>query len=482
MIPRFLTDSAVYALPALVTRGVALLLFPLFARVFSPADYGIIDIVTAVSVLAGFTVALEIAQGLGRLYVDAGEEAKTAYASTALWFTIVAFGVFAAVCVVLADPLTDLVLGHEVRPSIMIVVAFVIWATGVQYLLQSQLRWQLRPKAVATTSLASAAVTFGVSATLVLGTGSGVIGVFYAQLAGACTGIAIAAALSRGSYTLRFDSSRLAEMLRYSVPLVPASVGVFAGAYADRLVIKSSMTLADVGLYGAGFRVASLVSLLLVGFQAALTPLVLSRHAREETPMELARAFRYFLIPGLAMFAAVSALAPEILALLATPEYLGGAKVVPLLVPAVLLSGMYIFAPGMNIRKRTGIFAIITIAGGLANVALAVALVPWLGIVGAGVALLASSAGTFAAQMAVSQRLYRTPHEWGRIAGAAAIVAGTVAATAVLSPEGVGSPAAVLAKVAAAVAAVGAAAACLLRPEELARLRRRLAGLRSGSA
>jgi O-antigen/teichoic acid export membrane protein len=108
----------------------------------------------------------------------------------------------------------------------------------------------------------------------------------------------------------------------------------------------------------------------------------------------------------------------------ATPEYYASALVVPLLVPAILLSGMYIFGPGLGIAKKTGVIALINIIGAVLNTSLNFTLIPLLGIRGAALATLLSSITVFAAYIIYSQNLYFIPHTWLRLAGALLLTIG----------------------------------------------------------
>jgi O-antigen/teichoic acid export membrane protein len=200
---------------------------------------------------------------------------------------------------------------------------------------------------------------------------------------------------------------------------------VFLNGYADRLAIQHQTSLSAVGVYGIAFRIVVVVSLLLLGVQGATTPLVLSRHAEPETPRDLAQVFRLFWALGCVVFLVLSILAEPLVRLLSAQAYFGAARVVPYLVPAAFLAGLYVFAPGPIIAKRTRAFAGFNVGAGLLNLGLAFALVPGLGIVGAGVATAASSMLLFIALMILSQRLYPVPHNWLRIgsgAGAATVI------------------------------------------------------------
>ena len=420
-------DGAVYAIAGVLSQGIAFILFPFFAHVFEPRDYGIIDLLGVVMTLVNLTVALEVSQGLGRYFAEAtDDDDRRGYVSTALVWTLLCYSLFAGVALVFAAPLTRLVLG-DVDPDVMRVAVGAMWCSGLSNLLVDQLRWQLRPLAYAVAAVTTTFVVTATSAIYVLVLDLGVEGAILGQLTGFATGGVVAYALARRLYRPRLDWARLRRMLAYSLPLVPASAGVLLNGYADRVAIQSRMTLGDVGLYGVGYRLSLIVSLTLLGFQGALLPQVLRHHEREGTPLELARVFRLFCALALTVVVLVSTFADEILRVLTRPAYYDAERVVPLVVAAAFFAGMYIFAPGLNIAMRTRVFAVITVVGGLANLGLAFLLVGPLGIRGPALSFIVTQAAAFTALMAASQRHYPAPHPWPRLLTGAAVGAALTA-------------------------------------------------------
>jgi hypothetical protein len=77
-----------------------------------------------------------------------------------------------------------------------------MWLTGVLYLVQNQLRWELRPAAYATTSGLMATVTALSSALFVLVLHMSVMGALLGQLLGAAVALVFVLAVSRGSFAL----------------------------------------------------------------------------------------------------------------------------------------------------------------------------------------------------------------------------------------------------------------------------------------
>jgi O-antigen/teichoic acid export membrane protein len=156
-------------------------------------------------------------------------------------------------------------------------------------------------------------------------------------------------------------------------------------------------------------------------------PLVYNHHADPRTPIELERIFRGFSALAVLFCAGLGLLAPEILMVLTTPVYYEAARVVPILTPAVLLAGMYVFAPGLAIVKRTKTIALLNALGAGLNLGGNIVLVPVLGIRGAALSTLVSAGLIFVLYMRHSQRHYPVPHGWAGLG----IAAGAVGALSV---------------------------------------------------
>jgi O-antigen/teichoic acid export membrane protein len=216
----------------------------------------------------------------------------------------------------------------------------------------------------------------------------------------------------------RVSRPLLHAMLRFSVPLVPASVAVILTQVIDRLAINAFMSLRDVGRYGIAYRIASLVSLGLSGAQLSFTPLVLANHKDATTPRAVADSLRYFVAVALTLFVFLSVFADVVLNILTPGAYHSASSVVPLLVLVVAISPLYIFAPGLVIARDMKKLAVTYIATALINTALVCALVPLFGVMGAAISTLAAFVFSNAVQFTLSQRRYPVPYPWARLSAA----------------------------------------------------------------
>lgn len=413
MLKAFFKDSVIYALPSFISRGISLFLVPLYTRVLSPSDYGSLDLLTVFAGLINLTISLEVSQGLARFYVtEQDPDRKVFYASTAFWFTMVCYTFFALLMLLNSQSLSVLIMGQEgVERAFMIGIAY-IWINGMFYLIQNQFRWELKSKQYSIISLLMFFATAIISVWLVYGLRLGIEGLLLGLLFGTLFGFGMGLWFLRDTFRFCFNAAFLREMLAYSTPLMFSGVAVWISLYVDRIMIKHFLTIEEVGLYGIGYRLASISSLIMVGFQGALTPLVYTYHRDVDTPRQLAQIFRLFLVFAMFVFLVLSLFAHDILHLLTTENFYDASVVIVYLVPALLLANMYIFAPGISIAKKTSYVIWINTLGALINVGLNYCLIPIYGIEGAGLATMFGYLSIFSIYMVLSQRLYTVPHEW----------------------------------------------------------------------
>lgn len=478
MLRRFLGDTAIYGVSNLLSRGIGLLLLPLYTRVLSPAEYGMVDMVQVVRSFVALTVALEIVQALVRFLPEAQSDAeKRELASTAVWFTAGTYAAFGAAGLAFAEPLSRAVVGVPGAAGMFRVAVLYMVAAGVLAPMQEMLRFEFRAAAYAAASVLNAGVVALVTVALLLATPLRTTAIFAGLLAGSLAAAAYCWRASRHRFGLVFRAETCREMLAFSAPLVASGVSVFLALFVDRVAIRHLMTIADVGVYGVAFRFASAASLVTTVLQSALTPLIYNRWREEGTPAEIARILRLVATLLMPLVVLLGVFGPEIVAAVATPEYLAAAPVIPVLAAAMVLSQFWVFAPGLGIAKRTRTIAVLNTGAAVLNTVLNFALIPYLGLMGAALATLSGGVFSAAGYLLLGARHYPVPYAWPRLLGAVAVAAGVLgAAGAVWGPAPAAAPAALAGKSLLWLAASALVAALLVRRDEAAGMARLLAG------
>jgi O-antigen/teichoic acid export membrane protein len=416
MLKSFLKDSVIYTIPSIVSRGLSLFLVPLYTKVLAPADYGALDLFMVFVNIINLTIALEISQAVARFYTaDKSVSRKISYASTAFWFTIIIYFTFNLIFFIFSKPLTLLVIGQSDLENVFKIGLLHIFLYGLIYLMQNQLRWELRSKAFALLSLVYVIATTIFSLWFAYYNNQGIIGLMWGMVGGGSITILLGFWLLRKTIRFEFNENLLKEMLSFSAPLVPASIAVWVSSYVDRMMINHFLGLTEVGIYGIGFRLASIVSLVMVGFQMALTPLIYTHHEEIETPNEIARIFRLFIAFCLLFFLFMNLFVSDLLKIFTQPEFYDARFVIIYLVPAIIFSQIYIFAPGIQIAKKTSYVVWINVLGAILNIILNLLLIPLLSYKGSALATLISQAMVFFILMYYSQRFYPIPYQWFKL-------------------------------------------------------------------
>jgi len=469
MLKRFFKDGIVYGLAGLFARSVSIITLPLYTRVLSPTDFGVIDLTLLFTVFCGVIIPFGISSGVARFFPDEKtDDGKVLIASSGLWFITATHALFVAAALVFAEPLMVLTLGSVKWSQVYYLGLAMIVTGGFFYYFQNLLRWRLEPKRYVFCSLVSTFVTVGVALLAIFVASLGVAGIFIGQICGNVVGGALAWGMSRDLFRFRFSAPSLKAMLMFSVPLLPVLVGEFVTNYIDRMSIRTLLSLEDLGRYGIGFRLASLVGLIMVGFSSSLTPLVYSNYQKHETRAEIARIFRFFLLIALPAVLFLALFSKELLWVFTGPAYYSAWVIMPILAPGLLLIAMFNFAPGIDIAKKTKVSAMIQVGTALVSVAANLTLIPLFGIAGSALATLISGIFSFSAYMVFSQRYYAVPHQWARLAAAAGVVLLLGPISMVFSMSQEMTVASTAAKVVVGLLGVLAIARILLSPQEIA--------------
>lgn len=414
MIRQFFRDSVIYGFSSILARGISFFLLPLYARALSPHEYGMLDYVSMIGSFIAVFVALEISQGVARYSSDALENQKDLreYASTSLIFTICAYAFFLILAFLNQDTLSKILFGSEEHNNLITLAAASYCVSGTLYLIQGQLRWELKPMKHAIVSIAMSCLTAIMSILLILVLKLSVAGALWALIIAGSISAALALYYARESYGLSFNKQKLWQMLSFSTPLVISSVAAIGAIYIDRIFIKEIVGLEELGYYGVAWRISLIITLAMMGVQGALTPLVYSHHKDPESPASLEKIFRYFVSIAATLYLIICIFIPYYFAPLVGEAYMPAAPIVPVLCLAVLFSGMYIFAPGLGIEKKTKHITVVNVAGIILNTALNYIFVPIYGAMGAAGSTLASAIFIFVALLYLSQKYYPIPHNW----------------------------------------------------------------------
>lgn len=413
MIKSFLKDAIIYTLPTILSRGITIFLLPIYTRIASPEELGALDLFLVFGNIVALTIALEISQGIARYIPELSDvKQRLAYSSTGLYFTLFMYALFFIIAFMFHVELNYFITGKSEYAQYFQLALMHIALHGFFYYFQNQLRFEGNSVGYAIVSVFYAASNLASVFVFGIAYDFGLTAILSSMNVSGLLASLLGLFMLRKSLGFVFKPYLLKQLLIFSIPLVPASMLVFVSLYVDRVMINQMIGLEAVGQYGVAVRLASVASLVMIGFQMAITPLIYKNYNEPETPQSLSLIFRYFVVFAVFFFLTYSLIIEELLVLFTTPDFYLVSNIIPLLVLALFFSNMYVFMPGIGIRKKTYLLVFISLVSAIINIVLNYFLIPIFEILGAALATTIGHFIAFLCFVFFSQKLYFVPHKW----------------------------------------------------------------------
>lgn len=387
-------DLLLYGVMGGVSRSVHLLLLPILTRQFSPAEYGVIDIIAVWTSVFTLFIVLSLQSAVARFWTEA--ERENEYVD--LVFGILVFVLFYGALVFLlawsqSDYIAKWVLDDAEVGSYITLGTAAAFFTALAHIPLMVLRMQRRVAYYTLLTFVQTVLFATLALLLILQFDTGVEGVFVAQVIATATAFVVGMLSTAGCFKGRFTFDRLKSSLSFSVPMVPAVMVSKINSSLDRVLLLGFLGLGVVGIYSASARIAMVMNLLVSVFQQAWTPLAMKVIENESERAEFyRRGLNYYVGAMVVIGLVIGAFAKELVALLVPVEYQSGYVVIPWLVAATILHGTASFTNlGMAIKKKTFGNSKAAWSGAVVNIVLGVTLIPSIGIWGAAIGSLVGS-------------------------------------------------------------------------------------------
>jgi O-antigen/teichoic acid export membrane protein len=439
-LKRLLTTGAAYQFGDIIAKGIALVTIPLYTRHISPAGYGAANSLLTAVILASIFLRVGVGEAFIRFYFfDEDEQRRARIARTATatvaWTTTLA----SLLALVFAGEISKLLLGNH-DPLLIDCAIVGLWSFTNIEMAYAQLRVDERARAYVFASGANVGMTVIFTVALVVVAGQGARGLLLGNFGASAIVVLGLWWVLRRRFSLRVHWQDLRAMLRFGLPTVPAEASVYALQVADRFYIYRSYSHAAAGEYSVALQFATVVFVIVRGFQYAWPPLAYSIESDSEAARLYSIVTTYFVLATGIVVAGVALLGRWIVRLLAAPQYFGAHSALPWLALAWTLYGLYQVMIVITGRARaTSRNLPAALAGLLVNIALLLLLVPHggagLGIAGAGIALCGAYVAMLLVMHLLTRRLFAVGFQWRRLAQATAILAGVAVSGELLLPK-----------------------------------------------
>ncbi len=183
------------------------------------------------------------------------------------------------------------------------------------------------------------------------------------------------------NFKIGLDKELLRKLLRYSYPVLIIGVAAIVNEVADKILLKyflpdPATADAQIGIYGASYKLAILMMLFIQMFRYAAEPFFFSESDKKNAKQIYSRVMTYFVIFTWFIFLGVN-LYIDVFKYFIGEKFWGGLAVVPIILAAKLFLGVfYNLSLWYKLTNKTIYGAVIALIGVTITISLNVIFIP----------------------------------------------------------------------------------------------------------
>lgn len=428
MLDKLAKQTAIYGISTILGRFLSYLLTPFYTRIFGVETYGIITDVYALIPFALVLLTLGMESGFFRFMAKAEAAGGDVAAAkrrifTTMWgITTLAAAVFFAIIALFAKPCSELMgEAYTAHPEYVIIVAAIVFFDVAGAIPFSRLREAGQAMRFVGFKTANIVMQVGFAVLFwAVGLFDSEFGVGWAFVANLLASAITTVAVTASGRTLpKIHWAMLGAMFAYSLPLLISSIAGTAGEFIDRQLIKYLVpegAMAQLGIYGAITKIAVVMTLFTQMYRLAAEPFFLANFRKDEFVETNAAAMKYYILASMIIFLAI-ALFRDIFALIVGSDFREGVFILPIVLGANVLSGVWLNLSFWYKREEKTRYALwITLSGLTASVVAGFILIPRSGYYGAAWSRFIAEVVMVAVSLTLNRIHFPTPYDFGRIA------------------------------------------------------------------
>ena len=336
-------ETAIYGLSSIIGKFLNYLLVTLYTYLLAnTADYGIVTNLYAWTALFLVILTYGTETGFFRFANKDGYDVQSVYKTT-LFTVFTTSVIFAVLCVVFRQPIAN-AMGYADHSNFIAMMAITVAMDAFASIPFAYLRYQKRPIVFMCLKLSFIIldIIFNIFFLIIL-KWRDVTYVFVSNILATAiqTLILIPFTLPKGG---RYSWTTLRELLRYSLPLLVLGVAGIMNQTLDRIIFpylySGNDAQAQLGIYGACFKVAMVMMMFTQAFRYAYEPFVFAKHKDRQSVEAYADAMKYYIIFSYLILLGVVVYL-DIFKFIIGPNYWEGLKIVPVVLWTYVFQGVY---------------------------------------------------------------------------------------------------------------------------------------------
>lgn len=398
-IKRLAGQTAIYGLPSIIGRILGYLLVPLYTRVFTQTEYGIVNVFYSYTALLLVILTYGMETAFFRYAEKEGD--KNRVFGTGFLSLVISTSGFLLLALVFSDTIAKWI-QYPDHPNYVIWFALIIGFDVLSSIPFAKLRALNRPIRFASIKLVNICLNISLNLFFILlcpwlmkhtGTGFydhflrfiynpgwGIEYIFISNLIASLVMLILLVPEMRG-FRMKMDPALWRRMFIYALPLLFAGLAGVANETFDRILLRyllpPDIAEAEVGVYGACYKIAILMTLFIQAYRYAAEPFFFSYAKEKDAHETYARVMTFFVITVSVLFLVTMLYLDDIVIRFIGRDFREGRAVIPILMLAHLFLGVYYnLSIWYKLTGQTLYGAYLSVAGSVITVVLNILWIP----------------------------------------------------------------------------------------------------------
>jgi len=418
-IKNTIKQSAVYGLSRISTKLIAFILLPLLTLNFSVGEYGVYVLTESLWQILWAIFLFGFESGVVRWYLEIEDVSK----KKRFLFTVSSFLVVFNFVLILAIYLFSTSLSNLLYESIsyskfVILASFIAFVEAFSFIIFLMLRIEEKAKAYSILAVVSTFVSLILQIYFLQYTQIKLEGVFISKIIAPALIILILLPYFIKHVKIGFEKHLLSELLKYSFPIMIASLVITLLNQIDKYILGYFTTLKDVGIYGLAYNISGLINFLVISpFALAFTVLSWKKLKDENAKRFYTKTITYLFLAVIFISMIIALFTPHLIKIFTLKtDYWSASMYVPWVILAMPFYGIHFVGVfSFYVTKKTKYVFYSYIIALVVNVVLNILVIPSFTIFGAAVVNFISFFILCVTIYFFSKRNYFFEYEWRKI-------------------------------------------------------------------
>jgi len=410
---RLKKDTLIYGIGTVAGNAVGFFLLPIYTRLFSPIEYGAIEMLAVLGNMIGLMISMGLDSAQSYYFMKTKKEGieKQAEIISSIFQWRIITSIIALFLALFLVPIFNKHLFNNTNHSVLLYAAVFSSIIFGQITTQAidVLRLIFRPWPFIIMTISKVSLGALTAITLIYIFDMGILGYFL----GAMTGALLIGIISWWNIRPYLNINKLhiniwPIILKFGLPLVPVSFGMYVITSADRWFLAKLTDEHQLAIYAVAAKLSLIILLVVKAFRMAWWPIALDAMHKGEGNDLVRMIAKVYLVGATTMLIILTALTPILIFILVPDTYNEAIPLVGIMSWYGLGYGFALISSiGIWMAEKTYLSGIVVIIVALLNVIFNSMLVPKYGAIGAAISTAISAIIWQICILLISEKLWK---------------------------------------------------------------------------